>query len=220
MKKASRNKSRVASHEGRIGAWFHESRLPLAICGVAGILYSRSLFSGFVRDDHSQIVQNPRIQSWENLFQLFASPLWTHRAEAGANQLFYRPLFSTWMLLVHTAGGLEPWFWHLSSVLLHVIATYLVFRLCQRLTKSTFAAAVGTALFAVHPIHVDAVSWVSASNEILFPIGALGAFLLLLNEGAQPPRIRLSATVFGAALFSKETALAILPILVFAAWAR
>ena len=184
-------------------------------------VYSRSLFCGFVRDDGPQIVRNPQVHSWQYLPQLLGSNLWSQLG-ASARMMFYRPLFSIWMLLVYTVGELSPWVWHLSNILLHVIATYLVFRLCQRLTGSDIGAGLAAAVFAVHPIHVDAVTWVSASCEVLFTIFTLGALLVLLGDGTTEdrPRVVASAALYGAALFAKETAIAVLPILIVVAWVR
>jgi len=194
------------------------ARLPLTVCGLALLVYSRSLFCGFVRDDTPQIVHNRQVQSWEYLPQLLGSHLWSQLGH-DVNMIFYRPLFSVWMLIVHTFGGLEPWFWHLSSILLHVVATYLVFRLCLRLTNSQIGAAAAAAIFAVHPIHVDAVTWVSASCEVLFAIFAIAAILALLGaDESSKPRFWLSAALYGAGLLAKETGIAMLVILVSLAW--
>jgi tetratricopeptide (TPR) repeat protein len=73
----------------------------------------------------------------------------------------------------------------------------------------------------MHPIHVDAVTWVSASSEVLFTLFAVASLLLLLGkEPGDPPRLWLSAALFCAAAFSKETAIALLPILVGVAWVQ
>lgn len=191
-------------------------------CILALGIYIPSLFNGFIRDDHVQIVNNPQVQSWGYLFRLLTTHLWSEAEIASDQVFFYRPLFSIWMLLVNTVGGLSPWVWHLSNILLHVAVTYLVFAVCRRLLKSDIAASLAAAVFAVDPIHVDAVSWVSASNEILFVIFFLGSVLLLLAPDAasgQPARSRLlwSVVLYAAALFTKETAVAILPILILLA---
>jgi hypothetical protein len=215
--------------------WLRAERLPLAICGVAFLIYSRSLFCGFESDDFPQIVNNRQVQSWEYLPKLLGSNLWSQLSDRPGQ--FYRPIFSVWMLLLHTFGGLEPWFWHLSSILLHVVATLLVFRICRRLTGSDAGASAAAAIFAVHPIHVDAVSWVSASCELLFAISALAAMLTLLDppsldkhkdkkngpaedvrDNLLGPRVWLSAVWFGTGLFVKETGIAMLPILPAMAW--
>ena len=127
-----------------------------------------------------------------------------------------------WMLLVHTVGGLSPWAWHLSNILLHVAATYLVFRLCRRLTGSDIGAGVAAAVFAVHPIHVDAVTWVSASCELLFTLFTLGSIMVLLgdNTAAERPQVWASAALYGAGLFAKETGVALVLILIVIAWVR
>ena len=190
----------------------------MAVCGLAALVYSRSLFCGFVRDDIPQIVNNWQVQSWEYLPQLLSSHLWSQLGRE-ETMLFYRPIFSVWMLLMHTFGGLAPWFWHLSSILLHAAATYLVFSLCRRLTGSDIGAVAAAAIFAVNPIHVDAVTWVSASCEVLFAICALASMLALLdNDKDKYPRVWASALWYGAALFAKETGVAILAILAVFVW--
>jgi protein O-mannosyl-transferase len=199
---------------------WRDVRVPLTVCCLALLVYTRSLFCGFVRDDIPQIVNNPQVQSWDYLPRLLGSHLWS-QAGPDVNILFYRPIFSVWMLLMHTLGGLAPWFWHLSNILLHVIATYLVFRLCQRLTGSEVGAAAAAAIFAVHPIHVDAVTWVSASCEVLFTTFALAAMLALLStDENREPRIWVSALWFGVGLFAKETGLMMMAILPVLAWVQ
>ncbi|HLM79465.1 MAG TPA: tetratricopeptide repeat protein [Terriglobales bacterium] len=199
----------------------HQSRIPLVVCGLALAIYSRSLFCGFIRDDVPQIVNNPQVQSWQYFPRLLGSHLWSQFGPSWT-VLFYRPLFSVWMLLVHTVGGLSPWVWHLSNVLLHVAATYLVFRLCRRLMGSDIGAGVAAAVFAVHPIHVDAVTWVSASCELLFTLFTLGSILVLLgdNTAAERPKVLASAALYGAGLFAKETGVALVLILIVVAWVR
>ncbi len=198
----------------------HQSRIPLAVCGLALVVYARSLFCGFVRDDFQQIVRNPQVQSWQYLPQILTSHLWNQIV--GHRAIFYRPLFSFWMLVVDTLGGLSPWFWHLSSVLLHVGCTYLVYRLSKRLVGTEVGAGVAAALFAVHPIHVDAVTYISASNELLFSALTLGAMLVLLASPERNDRWRvvLSAALYFTALLAKETGVAVMVLLIGIAWVQ
>jgi protein O-mannosyl-transferase len=226
MAKATAKTKRAESSKPSTGrrSWYqraHDARLPLILCGLAFLIYSRSLFCDFVRDDFPQIVNNRQVQSWEYLPQLLTSNLWSQVRNDLVH--YYRPLFSVWMLLVHTCGELTPWFWHLSSILLHLVATWLVFSFCRRLTGSGVGAVAGAAIFAVHPIHVDAVTWISASCEVLFTIFVLVAMLSLLPKDNDPnsaPRVWLSALCFTAGLFAKETAMVMLAILPVMAWLR
>jgi protein O-mannosyl-transferase len=232
--KTSKTDGQDAPHQTPL-QWLHAERLPLAICGVAFLIYSRSLFCGFEGDDFPQIVNNRQVQSWEYLPKLLGSNLWSQLSDRPGQ--FYRPIFSVWMLLVHTCGGLAPWFWHLSSILLHVVATWLVFRICRQFTGNDAGAAAAAAIFAVHPIHVDAVSWVSASCELLFAICGLAAMLTLLDQllletdkdkkngraddsrdSLPYPPVWVSAVWFGAGLFAKETQMAMLAIVPAIAW--
>ncbi len=50
--------------------------------------------------------------------RLLTTHLWSETKVASDQILFYRPLFSIWMLLVNTVGGLSPWAWHLSNIVL------------------------------------------------------------------------------------------------------
>lgn len=188
----------------------------LGAAAVAAAVYVPSIFLDFIHDDHQQIIKNPQIQSWDYLLRLLTTDLWSEKTSDHV-AYFYRPLFSVWMLLIHSVGGFSPWFWHVSSIALHMLATYLVFRLCSQLLGDSNAGLCAALLFALLPIHVDAVSWVSASNEILFAIFSLTAFIFgfraLATADSEKWRI-LSVMSFIAACFSKETAVALLPIFV------
>jgi Flp pilus assembly protein TadD len=183
---------------------------------IAITVYIPSLFSEFVRDDHWQIVKNPQVQSLDYLLRLFSSHLWSQSGTEYAVH-FYRPFFSLWMLVVAAIGGLSPVWWHFSSICLHAATTFAICKLSARLLQNTAGALFAALMFAVHPIHVDAVSWVSASNEILFTLFALGAILAVLPQDTDAPlktsQLVASSIFYAAALFTKETAVVIGPIL-------
>jgi Flp pilus assembly protein TadD len=202
----------MSSHFGGLKPDRQRNATAWAVCTTAFVIYVPSLFSEFVRDDPWQIVKNPQIQSWEYLPRLFSTHLWS---QSGAEYAvhFYRPFFSVWMLVVNTIGGLSPMWWHFCSMLLHALTTLLVYRLCEKLLESRVAAFLAALLFVVHPIHVDAVSWVSASNEILFAVFALGTMLVLVVPEVSSSRIAVSAALYAAALLTKETAIAVMPVL-------
>jgi protein O-mannosyl-transferase len=193
---------------------------PFACFCLAALSYICTLQYGFVYDDHSQIVENVQIQSWDYLPKLLVTEVWSQRGSEHLGS-YFRPLFSVWLLVVHTVGGLSPWVWHLSSLVLHVVATYAVFRLSLRLLRSHPAALLTAGVFAIHPIHIEAVSWISASDEILFSLFFLTSFLLFARKLDTSARNSLalwaSLILWGAALLSKETAVALLPI--FPLWA-
>jgi Flp pilus assembly protein TadD len=205
----------MSSHFGALKPALRRNATAWAFCAIAFVIYIPSLLSEFIRDDPWQIVKNPQIQSWDYLPRLFSTHLWSQSGTEFAVH-FYRPLFSVWMLVVDTIGGLAPAWWHFSSIFLHAVTTFAVYKLCKRLLRSRVAALFAALLFAVHPIHVDAVSWVSASNEMLFTVFSLGTIIVLLpaekSIGLSPARLAGSAGLFAAALLAKETAIAAIPV--------
>ena len=204
-------------NRGKLHACLSQHKLAFATSWVALCLYLPSLTSDFLRDDHWQIVTNPQVQSWTYLPRLLTTHLWS---QSGTEQAihFYRPLFSVWLLLVNTLVGLSPPWWHFSSIALHALATFIVYQLCKALLEDQIAAVLPALLFAVHPIHVDAVSWVSAGNEILFTVLVLSAMLVLSSANGRLTSARLawSLALFTAGLFTKETAVAMLPVMLVA----
>lgn len=206
------NNPNMRSHFGALRLYPRRNVTGWAVCTISFLIYIPSLFSQFIRDDHWQIVNNPQIQSWDYLPRLLSTHLWSHLGTEYAVH-FYRPLFSAWMLVVNTIGGLSPTWWHFSSIVLHVVTTFVVYKLCDNLLQNRVAALFAASLFAVHPIHVDAVSWVSASNEILFTLLALGAMLFLVAPEVNSSSLAASAALYAATLLTKETAIAVVPAL-------
>src|SRR3977135_2707771 len=145
---------------------------------VTFVVYSGTLSFDFVWDDWPQIVNSPIIRSWSNLPRAFGSDLWYHVAR---HQVYYRPLFVAWSLLNYTLFGLRPWGWHLGAVLLHVSAVVAVFWLVRRLGLEDWTAALAALIFALHPVHIEPVTWISAASDTLVTIFAALAFAAFLN---------------------------------------
>src|SRR5882672_7255768 len=106
--------------------------LPFLVA-VAYFTYAGTARFGFIYDDVFQIVQNPRLESWRFLPHYFTQHFWAHVPGAAAN--LYRPLFLVWLLLNNQVFGHEPAGWHLATVLLHVGATVLMYRVAQHFLK-------------------------------------------------------------------------------------
>jgi len=151
---------------------------------VTFVIYSGSLWFEFVWDDWPQIVNSPIIRTWSNLPRAFGSDLWYHVAR---HQVYYRPLFVAWSMLNYTLFRLRPWGWHLGAVLLHVGAVAAVFLLVRRLGLEYWTAALASLIFALHPIHIEPVTWISAASDTMVTILAALAFAAFLN-GRNPER--------------------------------
>ncbi len=183
---------------------------------VTFVLYCGSLSFDFVWDDWPQIVNSPIIRTWSNLPRAFGSDLWYHMAR---HQVYYRPLFMAWSMLNYTLFGLQPWGWHLGAILLHVGAVAAVFWLTRRLGLDYWTAALAALIFALHPIHIEPVAWVSAASDTMVTVFVALAFAAFLNgrdsarnserSSSRKKRAKwrvASLALLGCALLTKEMA--------------
>ena len=129
---------------------------------------------------------------------------------------YYRPINLLWFRINDALFGLRPEGWHATTLLLHVLATYLVYVLARRLTERPLVAAATALVFGAHPMRHGVVAWVSGSTESLWAVCFLGAFLAYLQsrEGRRIRWMAASCVLYAIALLSKETAI-MLPAMVF-----
>jgi len=111
-------------------------------------------------DDGGYVYENPRVRGGLSL----ANAVWAFTTRAQAN---WHPL--TWISLMvdGSAAGTSPRVYHLHNLLLHLASTLLLFGLLSRMTGSVWRSAFVAALFAVHPLHVESVAWVSERKDVL-----------------------------------------------------
>ncbi len=204
-------------------ARFVQNCLWMVPCVAATVLYFRSLGYSFIRDDRTQILFNPQVQSWTYLPRLLTTHVWSQRAAETLVPL-YRPVCSVWLLLVYSVAGSTEWVWHAVSLALYVLTIYLVYCLSEELLKHRLAAAVTALVFAVHPIHIEAVCWISACNELLIgPLIAISVWLFIRQLRLKAHSIWSYSTVLSllawtGALFAKESVLLLVGIFPYAAW--
>jgi len=142
------------------------------------VLYSGAFFFEFVWDDWPQVINNPIIRNWRNLPRIFGSDLWYHVAR---HQVYYRPLFVAWSMLNYSLFGLRPWGWHLAAILAHIAAVAAVFWLARKLGLEYWTAALAAVIFALHPIHIEPVVWISAASDTMVTLFVALAFVAFLN---------------------------------------
>ena len=192
----------------------------LLLGAVAFIVYAGTLAFGFVYDDRAQVLDNRIITSWSYVPGYFAHHVW-YLIDPHFAPNYYRPIFLLWLKINYSLFALSPAGWHFASVAIHILATLQVFWLGKRLLKSHNAAAIAALIFAVHPVHVESVAWVSGITDPLMCVALLGSVLAFLRwQETRSVASYVAAMVVGAgALASKEPAV-VLPLLVgVSAWA-
>jgi tetratricopeptide (TPR) repeat protein len=191
---------------------------------VAVAVYANTLWCGFVFDDGHVILNNEWITDFSYIGEVFLSSAWGFEAETSSN--YYRPLMHVVFMIDYHIYGLSPWGYHLVNIIVHAVNSILVYLLACYLfcadegngegapvLKGSHLALASALLFAVHPVHVEAVAWVSAISELgftLFFLLSLYLHIEAFGDGAAPRRSSrilapLSWLSFIAALLFKET---------------
>lgn len=181
---------------------------------LALIAYYPTLQYGFVFDDVQQIVENPAIRSWAGVPQYFTAHVGAG-VFPGVKGSFYRPLFLLWLRFNYIFFQSSPWGWHLTSLLAHLATVWMFFVLVRQWTRDGLIAGWAALLFAMHPIHIEPVAWISAVPEILFTIAGMASIYCYFRfrQERRPGLLGTSAALYAIALFSKETAIMIWPVM-------
>ncbi|XP_061531867.1 protein O-mannosyl-transferase TMTC3 isoform X2 [Phycodurus eques] len=148
----------------------------LLLTSLVVACYWNSLSCGFVFDDVSAILDNKDLRPTTPLRSLFLNDFWgTPMAEERSHKS-YRPLTVLTFRLNYLLSELSPASYHLLNVALHAVACLLFLRVCRLFLDRT-SGLVAALLFAVHPIHTEAVTGVVGRAELLSSIFLLAAFL-------------------------------------------
>lgn len=173
------------------------------LIALAGVLsYANSLRNEFVFDDRALVVNNEYIRDAKYAPEIFSSDI--HRKETNSKGTFYRPVQNLSFMLDYALWKLNPLGFHLTNLVLHVVNAVLVYLLLSALFKNG-ASFIAALLFAVHPVHTQAVSYISGRADLL-----MAFFFLLSCIAFMRSSVIISLILYGFALLSKENAI-ILP---------
>ncbi|MFQ5559424.1 MAG: hypothetical protein ACE5FU_02405, partial [Nitrospinota bacterium] len=141
---------------------FLENLYPLALLsGLTGLIFFQALgFDFCVVDDSVYVTENSNVLKGLT----YDSVLW---ALTSLHANFYHPATTLSHMLDVQIYGLTPWGPHLTNILLHTINAYILFLALVKLTGHFRTALLISALFAVHPLHVESVVWISQRKDLL-----------------------------------------------------
>lgn len=200
------------------GAWLFgrdrtaRTRRLLLLILFPALTLAGTLRFDFVFDDNLVIFEDPLIVGPFSLGRIFGSQVQVVDVVLG----YYRPLITLlyrfdWML-----WGFNPAGYHLTNLLWHLLATFLVYRVALRTTGRVAAAWAGAMLFAILPAHTEAVGWIQGRVDLVSTSLVLGSLLALLHAKEASGRAALgwsalAALAFLLALLAKES-VAVFPL--------
>jgi protein O-mannosyl-transferase len=182
-----------------------------ALCIVTFIAYVPSLGGQIIWDD-DWYVTKPSLQSLHGLWRIWTDP--------GATEQYY-PLLHSIFWVQHGIWGDNPIGYHWVTLLAHIVSTLLFFRVLRRL--SIPGAWLAAMVFALHPVHVESVAWITEQKNTLSMICFLSAALLYFRyDETRRPADYFTALVWFFLSLLIKTVTVTLPaaILVVLWWSR
>lgn len=195
---------------------FGKFKITARNAGIALILiFTFILFSGALRNDFlsgwddGEYLSDPSVSG--------EGPINTAAIFSNFHLGMYQPLAVLSFAINYKMNGAESWAFILTNILLHLLNTLLVFKLMERWMKGWIPAGIVALLFAIHPMHVEPVVWISTRSSALYSLFYLSGLLAwdkYLDQGLRPKHYLIALLFAILALFSKSMA-ATFPLILF-----
>jgi len=185
------------------------------IISLGFFVYSNSLNGEFIWDDAHLVKDNLYIRNWSNIPKFFTQSM-AKGADAPTMYSFYRPLQMFTYTLDYSLWKLNVKGYHLTNVILHILASLMLFWLINILYGNHILSFITTILFVSHPIHSEAVSYISGRADPLALTFMLLCFIFYIKSLQKNIKAYciLASVSYVLAILSKEISL-VLPLLVF-----
>ncbi|ELU04909.1 hypothetical protein CAPTEDRAFT_94543 [Capitella teleta] len=142
--------------------------LPPIVGTVAVLCYMNAMHGDFVHDDLKAIVSNADVTGEVAVAEVFVHDFWGSDIRSNTSHKSYRPLTTLTFRATHAVFGLRPLAYHVVNVALHVIVTSLLHVFMREMDKASREGALAASLlFAVHPIHTEAVTGLVGRADVL-----------------------------------------------------
>ncbi|MBI3385378.1 tetratricopeptide repeat protein [Candidatus Gottesmanbacteria bacterium] len=192
----------------------------LLIFAFGLIVYSKALFNPFVWDDQELIVNNASIKTSSFISYAISGGNFNSGGLRILTGNYYKPLMSITYGINYRIWGLSSFGYHLFQIFLHLINTVLVFYLFKKLFRfskyqaSHNLALIGSLVFLVHPLGVEAVGYIAATQEVLYTFFTLSTLSLILFLDTRRVthfwQILIFSSLIFLSLLSKESGLIVI----------
>jgi tetratricopeptide (TPR) repeat protein len=175
----------------------------LAVLLLTTAVFSNSIKNGFIKtwDDNAYILDNPHIKdlSLQSIWSIFSTFY-------AAN---YHPLTTLSWALEYHLFGLNASVYHITNLAFHLLNTILVFRLIFLITRKLEVSAIVALFFAIHPLHVETVSFISQRKDVLytcFYLASLIIYVRYIREDRRSAFLIMSFLFFLCSILCKSMA--------------
>ncbi|MDA8746085.1 tetratricopeptide repeat protein [Rubripirellula amarantea] len=204
----------------RQSLWF-----AIALTLLTMFAYLPAMNAGFIWDDDDYVINNDTLRDVNGLWRIWTDPAATPQ---------YYPFVHSTFWLEYQTWGLNARGYHIVNIIIHMLNALLLWRVCRRL-DIPLAWLIGL-IFALHPVHVESVAWITERKNVLsglFYLGSASAYLRFLGSSPRQDGeagkaasgsnsnwkfYGLSLALFGAALLSKTVTATLPAALVLLIW--
>ncbi|MDD3374783.1 MAG: tetratricopeptide repeat protein [Candidatus Omnitrophica bacterium] len=183
----------------------------LLLTAVVFLVFGNALFNEYSYDDHYLILNNQYIQDFSHFKDFLFNDV-TVMTSIEKSSGYYRPVSMIFLVLNYKLWGFNAFGLHLMSVIIHLLNCFFVFLIIKQIAKNFWISFLSSLIFAVHPIHVEAVAPIFNYMGILASFFALFSFWAFVKSDSMRnlKYVILSVVLFLFSVFSKEEAI-ILP---------
>lgn len=211
MKKPANRKQTSPAGSGPVQSYIPAALALIAVLALSLYIYVPGLKNTFVYDDVAYVTENP-------MLSLKGDALWDQVFSKSVHGN-YHPLTMASLVWDFQAAQLNPVRYHQTSLILHILNSLLCGFLFFRLSGNLRIAGITSVLFAIHPLHVESVAWISERKDVLYTFFFFLAWILLdtYREKRSIILYLLAFIAFVAACMSKGMAV-VLPPAILAGW--
>jgi tetratricopeptide (TPR) repeat protein len=205
------------------GEWLPNRRWAALLVAVVLLAYTRMWWAGFIWDDDDYVINNQCLWAWDGLWAIWFEPSRTPQ---------YYPLTHTSFWLEYQLWRLHAPYYHVVNVLLHAANALLLWAVLRQLAVP--GAWLGAALFALHPVEVETVAWITERKNTLSAFFGLAFLLAWLryrfgprvvqtaDDAAQEPVsflwLAIAVALFVASLLCKTVTITLIGVVLVISW--